>query len=130
MHDYVFKHLFGVNKDQISLKEINAQIGEKGEEIKTFTFKQVEEKNYNTIHMTSNGFSLSIQNKNEVEETKDGEKKIIIDNPKARYSLINPQWNFEKKDLTYEKGLKLLKETAEQYQSDMLAQFNGQNRAE
>ncbi len=57
----------------------------------------------NSVYFSSNGFSLQLQN---IEEVR-GENGIETKGPKAKYELVAPKWATLKEDLSYEEGMKL-----------------------
>jgi hypothetical protein len=62
-----------------------------------------------------------LQNKEEVQ----GDKGINVDDPKAKYKLVSPDWKYIKGEdaLSYKDGKRLLRERAEKYQAEQLALF-------
>jgi hypothetical protein len=125
MKDDAFLCIFLKKKEEVSLKDIDYILGEDGKEIGFFDPEYVLENRGNTVEYSSNGFTLQLQNKEEVR----GENGINFQDLKARYKLVTPDWKYIRDDLGYEEGVKLLKEEAEKYQAEITTLFNKQNTA-
>jgi uncharacterized membrane-anchored protein YhcB (DUF1043 family) len=126
MSNETFKVLFLETKDNIILSELNKIfLDNSGKELKLFKPSHILPGRNNSVFFSSNGFSLQLQNIEEIQ----GDKSIDIHNPKAKYLLVSPDWavNESDKELGYEKGIELLEEKAKKYQEEMLEIFNKNN---
>lgn len=127
MSDQAFKLIFGKTKEKISLPELNRAFGESGEKgDASWNFKLISTENSDAVHFTPNGFSLQLQNKEEVKNEKGA---IMIDNPNAKYKLINPDWKAENEiALGYKESVELMLKRAREYQKEQLALFESKNK--
>lgn len=132
MDDKVVRLLFGKDREDVSKEDVNTQMGETGKEIKILKFDRIGQWTFNAIHISSNGFSLLLENKDEVmidEVDKNGDKKSVVGiySPNARYMLVAPDWKYIQKGLNYTDGMTLLKKEAVKEQDYQFSLFEGQN---
>lgn len=107
-------------KEEASLSEIAHINGEDGKELRFFNTSSVIKSKENTVSFSSNGFTLQLQNIEEVRSS----SGIQVDSPKARYNLVSPDWKTQITGLPYKEGIELLQERAGEYQDQKLAEFN------
>src|SRR3989338_6145968 len=78
MSDAAFWCLFSKGKAEATLEDINRTCGESGREVKFFTSKLILPGKSNTVELSSNGFTLQLQNVEEVRgKGEDGKKGIF-----------------------------------------------------
>src|SRR3989344_1914385 len=129
MSDAAFWCLFSKGKAEATLEDINRTCGESGREVKFFTSKLILPGKSNTVELSSNGFTLQLQNVEEVRgKGEDGKKGIFTSSPRAKYKLVNPNWEYftGEDSLSYEEGQRLMRQRAEEYQKKQLALFESQ----
>ena len=122
MSDQAFRLLFGKTKEEVSLEEINTQMGESGKEVKVLDFKHLLPQNNNAVHITSNGFSLCLLNP---EEYRDKDGKFTAEamyETKGKYKLVYPDWTDRDGELNYQDGTRLLRERAKEYQEKLYSE--------
>lgn len=126
MHDSAFWCLYMRDKEKATLEDINSVCEESGKDIKFWTSSLITQNRFNTVEFSSNGFSLQLQN---VEEVKN-EQGIGTQDSRAKYRLVTPYWIYDQNEgaLSYEDGLRLLYERSGEYQKEQLALFESQNK--
>lgn len=127
MSNTVFRLLFGKEKGEAPLEKLNRILGESGKEMTVWDFQTILPMNFNTVHFSSNGFTLQLQNVDEVR----GEKGIKTQDPKAKYKLVSPDWKCYENEtaLSYEDGVRLMEQRAQEYQVQQIAEFESRNSA-
>ena len=131
MHDSAFWCLYGTDKEKVTLKEIgwvggSEESGKDGKRVSFWGKGRVLPALHNTIEFSSNGFTLQLQNPDEVIEEREGKRTTIIDSPKAKYMLVSPEWKHYEGEtaLSYEQGMHLLQQKAKEYQKQLLEEFD------
>ncbi len=122
MHERNRQVLFG---DDPSAEEITRLMGKSGRDLENEKIWNphliTSERDY-AVHFSVNGFYLKLTNREEVQE----ENGIKVDDSKARYDLIAPDSTVLYSDLDYKEGCNLLNERTEEYQQEMLEEFNNE----
>ena len=83
--DQVFKCVFGKTREQATLEDINHIWREGGATVTHWSPNLISPGRFDTVHYSSNGFTLQLQNKDEVRGEENGKKVIMIYSPKAKY---------------------------------------------
>ncbi len=89
MHDTAFVCIYSKTKAAATLIDINSKAEQSGREVKFWNFPNISPVKHNTVFFSSNGFTLQLQNPNEVRDEKGN---IDRKSPKARYRLVYPNW--------------------------------------
>ena len=124
--DPAFEILCAATKENISLERLNGTFGESGETLNTsLYFKNISPINFNTVWLTSNGFSLQLENKEGVQGEEDGKKVIMIYDPRAKYKLVYPDWTHRSGEtaLNHQEGRRLMEQRAREFQEQLLTEF-------
>jgi hypothetical protein len=71
---------------------------------------------------------LNLINRDELNLPSFAPTKEVIKNSKARYLVGTPDWKYIKKDISYDEAIKILREKSQEYQRQLLAEFESKNK--